>query len=118
MLLHLYVCSQGGVCIRGDEHPGGSASRGGLHPDGSASKGGLHPRGICIQGGLHPGAGGLYPGGLHSRGAGQTPQILHPWGLGRSLQGYCGIQSTSGRYASYWNAFLLSRQFGLTDIFD
>ena len=33
---------------------------------------------------------------------------LHPWGLGRPPPpiGYYGIRSTSGRYASYWNAFL------------
>ena len=45
---------------------------------GSASRGVLHP-GVCIQGGLHP------------------PPI-----------GYYGIWSTSGQYASHWNAFLFS----------
>ena len=54
----------------------GSASRGGLPPGGSAS------RGVCLQGGLH-------------QGSGQTPTPEH-----------YRIRSTSGRYASYWNAFL------------
>ena len=77
-----------GVCIRG-----------------SASTGiciwGVCIRGICIQrkGGLHPGEGGLHPGeeGLHTGGIGQTTT---------PPKGYYGIRSTSGRYASYWNAFL------------
>ena len=44
--------------------------------------------------------GGLQPGGLHLGGVGQTP-----------LPENYGIQSTSGRYASSWNAFLLSMSF-------
>ena len=49
--------------------------------------GGSASREVCIRAGVC--IGGLHPGG------GQTPPI-----------GYYGIQSTSGRYASYWNAFL------------
>ena len=40
-----------------------------------------HDQGVCIQ------------------GVGQTPP---------PCMGYCRIRSTSGRYASYWNAFLLA----------
>ena len=39
---------------------------------------------------------GLYPGGLHLGGGQTSPPRI----------GYYGIQSTSGRYAYYWNAFL------------
>ena len=61
---------------------GGSASRvGGLHPMGRGS--------VCRRG--HPG-GGMHPWGVC---IGQTPP-----------SGYCGIWSTSSRYASYWNTFL------------
>ena len=81
---------QGGMgfpaCIT-DHMTGGSASRGVC----------IRGRVVCIQegGGLLPGERGLHPGG----------------GLGRPLpppryMGYYGIRSTSGRYASYWNAFL------------
>ena len=54
---------------------------------GSASRGSLHPGGPHRQGGISI-HGGLHPGGSVSRGV------------------YYGIRSTSGRYASYWNAFL------------
>ena len=54
---------------------------------------------VCPGGGsASRGWGCLHPGGLHSEG-----------GLSRPLPiGYYGIWSKSGRYASYWNAFLLS----------
>ena len=46
---------------------------------------------FCSQGGSASGEGGLHPVG----GGGQRAPPL----------GYYGIQSTSGLYASYWNAF-------------
>ena len=46
--------------------------------------------------GLHP--GGSASGGSASRGGWADPPPRY--------MGYYGIQSTSGRYASYWNAFL------------
>ena len=114
----VFVCPQGGgstsggrggVCIQGRGlHCGGlhPSREGSLHPVGSATGGGLHPRGgssasggmgSASGGGLQPWGGGLHPGG----------EGLHPGGLGRHLPvGNYGIRSTSGRYASYWNAFL------------
>ena len=53
-------------------------------------------RGICIRWDLHT-WGCLHPeGGLHLESLGRPKP-----------PGYYGIRSTSGRYASYWNAFLL-----------
>ena len=63
-----------------------SASRGVCIKGGSASGG------FCMWGVLHPG-GGSVSGGSASGGLGRPPR-------------YHGIRSTSGRYASYWNAFL------------
>ena len=102
---------QGGVCIQGGLHLGrfciprwgGSASRG------STSREGLHPggRGVYIQAGSASGGSasrGSVSRGSASRGVGQTalPTL-----------GYYGMQSTSGRYASYWNAFLFIYLFCL-----
>ena len=76
------------LSVHGVSASEGSLSGGGLHPAGD-----LHPGGrgsasrgeeVCIQG----------SGGSASRGVGQTPL------------GYYGMQSMSGWYASYWNAFL------------
>ena len=97
------IFTVGGVSIGGGE----SASRGGLHPGESAA------RGVCIQGVLHQGGciqgvciwvpGGLDPGGSASSGC---EGICIQGRLGRPPPiGYYGIRQTSGRYASYWNAF-------------
>ena len=67
-----------GVCIRGVSTSGGVCI-------GDVCMGGgmdLHPGRVCIQEGSAP------------RGWADPPI------------GYYGIQSTNGRYASYWNAFL------------
>ena len=83
-----------GVCLQGR----GFASRGDMHPGGSAS--GVRS---AFRGCLPPGAGGLHPEVIYIQ------EGLHPGGWGRPplrYMGYFGIQSTSGRYASYWNAFL------------
>ena len=78
------VCLQG-VSIKGDLHLWGSASRG------SAYMGGLH------------GGRSASRGGSASRGE-----------LDRPLPFRCyGILSTSGRYASCWNAFLYSKYSNL-----
>ena len=54
--------------------------------------GGVHGRGACVAGGVR--GRGMH-GGVHVAGG-------HAW-----RGGMPGIQSMSGRYASYWNAFLL-----------
>ena len=93
------------VCIQRE-----SASRG------SASKG------VCIQGNWedHPASayGGLHPDGLNTPPSVGRPggwYCMHRW-LGRppppsqdteDTMRYYEIQSTSRRYASHWNAFLL-----------
>ena len=93
-------CSQeeGGLPPGGDLPPGGVGSvppGGSLYPEGGSASGGggLHqggglPSGVYIQRGVCIGGG---------RGARQTPN----WILGDT--------ATSGRYASYWNAFLVSK---------
>ena len=97
--------------------PRGSASKGGLHPEEVFIQGSLYLRGFCIKGGLHP-RGACIQGDLHSLGLGSPPPnkvcINGGWVDPPPPQGYCGKQSTSGWYASYWNAVLL---FGLTDVF-
>ena len=67
----------------------------------SHDRGGSASKGVCLQGryawgGASGERGCLPPGGSASRGVGQTPPPIR----------YYGIRSTSGRYASYWNAFL------------
>ena len=94
----------GTVCIQGEGlHPG----KGGLHPGGR----GLHPRGSAIRGACIQGvsiqwstSGGLHLGSLHPGGS-ASGRIPHPL----RYMGYYGVRSESGRYASYWNAFLLQK---------
>ena len=68
---------------------------------GSALEGGSASReGVCTQ-------VGSASRGFAARGVGQTPHI-----------GYYGVWSISGRYASYWNAFLFSngvQHIGIND---
>ena len=73
-----------GVCVAGGMHGGGHAWQGGMHggghvKQGACMAGGMHGRG-CMAGGR------AWWGGVHGR--------------------YYKIWSMSGRYASYWNAFL------------
>ena len=65
----------------------GACVVGGVHGGG----GGMHGRGVCLVGGH--GGGACVVGGVHGGGM-----------CGR----YYEIRSMSGRYASYWNAFLLT----------
>ena len=59
--------------------------------------------------GMSASRGRLSPGGSASRGSASRGIE----GLGRSPMGYYGLRSTSERYASYWNAFLLLSLFDL-----
>ena len=65
---------------------------------GMRGRGGMHGRGACMAGGVWWGVHGWgcawQAGGLHAM---HTPS--------RRYYGY-GIRSMSGRYTSYWNAFL------------
>ena len=85
----------GGVCMAGGVHGGGHVWQG-MHGRGHAWQG------ACVAGGMHgTGAcvvrGACMVGGMHGAEEG------HAW-CGK----YYGIQSMSGQYAPYWNAFLLS----------
>ena len=96
---------EGGVCIGGE----GGLHPGDLHPEESASMGSASGQSasredrVCIQGGsASRGVGqtlrSTYRGSLHREGeGGQTPS---------EIRRILWIWSTSGRYASYWNAFL------------
>ena len=66
-----------------------SVHRGVCLKGGSATRGGCMQR-VCLQGGLPPG-----------EGLGRPPSPI----------GYYEIRSMIGRYASYWNAFLLANFF-------
>ena len=88
--------------------------------------GGMHGRGVCMAGGtwqwgacmtevcVAGGMEGGMEGGVCGRGAciagGHAWQEGHAWQGGVHGGGVCGryyeIRSMSGRYASYWNAFL------------
>ena len=81
----------GGVRLPSLHHR--SHDQGGLHRGGSESGGGLHSGNVCLTS----------PVGLWGRGRGGVGHTSPP----PRYMGYYGIQSTSGRYASYWNAFLL-----------
>ena len=93
----------GGVCIHGGLHPGhlhprgvciqGASASGGSASRASASKGGLHPGGICI-------------GGSASRGVCIQRGSTFRGNRADLPPRYYGIWPTSGRYVSYWNAFL------------
>ena len=82
------------ACVIPSVHRAG----GGLHAEGGLHLGGLHPGGACIQGKGFASGGVCIQGGLH---------------MGRPPPEYHRIRSTSGRYASYWNAFLFSFLFEL-----
>ena len=62
--------------------------------------------GCAWQGGMH-GGGACVAGGVHSRrGHAWQEGGMHGWGGVRGR--YYEIRSMSGRYASYWNAFLFA----------
>ena len=79
-------------------HRGGSATP----PPDRHLPGQVPPLGMHLPSGRHP--PGQTPLGRHHPSPGQTP---HPCAV------HAGIWSTSGRYASYWNAILLINCLGL-----
>ena len=70
------------VCVKNSADRGGGLPLGRLYPGGGLLGEGFCPGGYAIQGGWADSP---------------PPKKI----------GYYGIRSTSGRYASYWNAFLL-----------
>ena len=86
-------------------HRGGACMAGGcMHGRGYAWQGGMHGRGMCGGGGHVWWWRACVTGGVHGRGGmcggGHVCHICPP-------SRYYGIRSMIGRYASYWNAFLL-----------
>ena len=73
-----------GACMAGDVHGRGRAWQGGHVWQGGHARLGVHGRGACMAGGMHA----VHP----------PQQILRD----------TVIWSMSGRYASYWNAFLVT----------
>ena len=53
------------------------------------------------------GEGGMHTGGSTSRRSASREVCIQGDWADASPIGYYGIKSTSGQYASYWNAFLL-----------
>ena len=68
--------------------------------------GGMHGKGACMAKGGHAWQKG---GGMHGKGRGHVWQKGGMCGEGgvRGIRRDTEIRSMSGRYASYWNAFLL-----------
>ena len=68
------------------------------------------PGGVCGLGGLHSCWGGMCGCGWGVHGCGGHAWLLGGMGGCRGVcMGYDEIQSMSGRYASYWNAFLFPK---------
>ena len=88
------ACMAGGVCMAGGTWQWGACMSGGVYGRG---RGRGAWKGVCVAGGL------AWQGDMHGR------RGMH--GRGVSMAGVCvaryyEIRSMSGRYASYWNAFL------------
>ena len=95
MFSQVSVCPQGGVCPIAcwDTHPLGQ-----VYPPAGTPPGRFTPRQVHLQAGTPPGRytpGRYPPGQVHPPVRYNTPCPVH-----------AGIRSTSGRYASHWNAFL------------
>ena len=111
------ACMAGSVRGRGCTWQGGVRGRGhawqavcmagGMHGSGVCVVGGVHGRGVCSRGHAWRGAcvagGAMCDRGLALRGAcvAGSMHAMH------CPSRYNEIRSMSGRYASYWNAFLL-----------
>ena len=61
---------------------------------------GMHGRGACVAGGH------VWQGGVYGRGA-----CVARWGMYATHTPPTPADTTSGRYASYWNAFLFKYAF-------
>ena len=136
-----------GVCMVGGMHGGGHAWQGacvagGMHGRGACMAGGhawqghewhwvTHGKGACMVGGIYGwgmhGRGHAWQRGVCGRGACITGGI---YGRGMHGRGHAyhacppsryyghGIRSMSGRYTSYWNAFLFQNETYIKSIWD
>ena len=84
---------------------GGHAWQGCVHGRGYMAVGACMTGGVCGRG---PWKGVCVAGGMHGRGTCTAGGACTAGGVhGRGVCGrYYEIRSMSGRYASYWNAFL------------
>ena len=89
-----------GTCMTGGVHGRGHAWWGEHAWQGTCVAGGMCGRGACMAGGVCMARGACVAGG-------------HAWYT--PPRRYYEIRSMSGRYASYWNAFLL---FNCSDVQD
>ena len=87
-----------------------------LVPGGVLSTGGvLSPRGVyLVLGGVLSPRGHVCPGGMRRFFRGGMRGFFRFFGC----IGYNEIQSMSGRYASYWNAFLFTSVITLPTLFN
>ena len=120
MFSQVSVCPQGEYLVKyplrqvhapGRYIPLGRYTPGQVHPQAGTLPGRYPPRQV------HPGSG-TPPGQVLPKAGPPPPQQVHPSGAGTApwagtpLPGqvpptvHAGIRSTSGRYASHWNAFL------------
>ena len=90
-----------GVCMAG-----GACMAGGMHHGGACMAGGVCGEGACVHGGGHAWQGGHVWWDVCMAGEG----VMH--GRGGLHGRYYEIRSMSGRYASYWNAFLFKSRKG------
>ena len=72
--------------VKNSVHMGRRAWQGAVHGRGACMAGGMHGKGACVTGGACMAGGRVWLGGVLAR--------------------YYEIRSMSGRYASYWNAYL------------
>ena len=116
---HLWFCPQRGHAWPGGMHGWGGCGFGGMCGCGGvwlqrACMAGGHAwwgvhGGMCVAGGMH-GRGACVAGGMCMPGvcmAGGVRDMHTPLGRYYSY----GIRSMTGRYASYWNAFLFDIEF-------
>ena len=118
---------QGVMCVAGGMNGRGACVAGGIHGRGVCVAGGMccrrhvwgvHGRGCNLEGGMrdrgHTWQGacmGVCMGGMHGRGGMcvyMAGGALHTHPPPRQILQDTVTRSMSGRYASYWNAFLLS----------
>ena len=96
------------ACVKNSVHRGGHAWQGGMCGRGCAWQGAYMMGGMCGRGGACVAGGHAWQGDMHGGGG------MHGRGCawqGCAWQGgmhgrYYEIRSMSGRYTSYWNAFL------------